>query len=188
MQKSAELKPSLKRAAPEREGRSTVRRRRSVVNIAVCVAALGLFGTACSDGGDDDDSKDEKDSSAQDTGKTDEDQAVAWRKCLRDNGVDIKEPKGSGVQEGIKVDKDNQAATQKAFKACQDKAPKNGPGSPMTQEKQDALVKYAKCMRKNGVDMPIPEKNKPQALPMPSTDAQKKAHEKANEACKGVQP
>lgn len=187
MQKSAEPKPSLKRAMPPKDHRSTLKARRSVVNVAVCVAALGLFGTACSDSGDED-SKDSKDSAAQESGKTDEDQAVAWRKCMRDNGADIKEPKGDGSQQGIQMTKENQATMQKAFEACKDKAPKNGPGSPMTQEKQDAMVKYAKCMNENGVDMPIPEKGRANALPMPSTDAQKKAHEKASEACKDVRP
>ncbi|MER5942470.1 hypothetical protein ABT121_34800 [Streptomyces sp. NPDC001928] len=193
MQKSSALKSLQKRAVPEAserpEGpgsRSQVPRPRSIAAAVVVVAALGLFGTACSDSKDGSGDKDSA-SNAQDGGRTDEDQAVAWRKCLRENGMEIDEPKpGSEGEPGIKVDAANKDVTTKAFEACKDKAPKNGPGSEMTQEKKDALVKYAKCMREQGIDMPIPKDGQAMALPAPTTDAQKKAYEKASKACEDV--
>ncbi|MCQ6248604.1 hypothetical protein [Streptomyces malaysiensis] len=205
MQKSSVLKSSPRSAVPEgpqgpegpegleaaagRAGGSRVGRHRRLATAAACVAVLGLFGTACSDSSDGSDDKGSKDSTSQNSGRTDEDQTVAWTKCLRDNGVDIDMPKGDGQgMPGIRMTKENQATTKKAFQACKDKAPKNGPGSEMTQERKDAMVKYAKCMRENGIDMPVPEEGKMAALPMPSTAAEKKAHEKAAKACEDVRP
>ncbi|WP_367124732.1 hypothetical protein [Streptomyces phytohabitans] len=166
-------------------------RRRRLATAVVAVAVLGLFGTACSGGDDDGDEGGGKDtkgsSSTRDGGGSDEDQAVAWRKCLRDNGVDMPEPKpGSNAAPGLEMTKENQAATEKAFEACKDEAPKNGPGSEMTQEKKDALIEYATCMREQGVDMPIPKEGEAMALPAPSTPAEKKAYEKAGKACEDV--
>ncbi|MGW7349898.1 hypothetical protein [Streptomyces sp. NPDC054784] len=190
MQKSSVLEPPTHPTGPhaaqygERAGR-----RRRLATAVVAVAVLGLFGTACSgdDGGDGDEDTKGSSSTRDGGGKSDEDQAVAWRKCLRDNGVDMPEPKpGSNAAPGLKMTKENQAATEKAFEACKDEAPKNGPGSEMTQEKKDALIEYAKCMRKQGVDMPIPKEGEAMALPAPSTPAEKKAYEKAGKACEDV--
>ncbi|GAA2069715.1 hypothetical protein GCM10009801_19790 [Streptomyces albiaxialis] len=153
---------------------------RSVAAAVACVAVLGLLGTACSDSSGE---KDTKDSAAQGGGKTEEDQAVAWRKCLRDNGVDMPEPKSGEEQAGITVDRKNQGAMKKAIDACKDKAPKNGPGSPLTQKEKDELVARAKCLRKHGVDVPVPKEGQAAALPMPKTAAEKKKLEKAHKAC-----
>ncbi|MFG3257305.1 hypothetical protein [Streptomyces sp. NPDC048172] len=148
-----------------------------------CVAVLGLFGTACSDSSGEKGGKDGKDSAAQGGGKTEADQAVEWRKCLRDNGVKMPEPKGDDAQAGVQVDRSNQGAMKKAIEACKDKAPKNGPGSPMSQKERDALVERTKCLRKHGVDVPVPKEGQAAALPRPKNAAEKKELAKAHKAC-----
>lgn len=162
--------------------------KRAVRAAAVCVAVLGLFGTACSgsSGSDNKGGKDEKDgnsSVSQGGGKTDADQAVAWRKCLRDNGVDMPEPKAGRDEAGITVDRKNAGAMKKAIKACKDKAPRNGPGSEVSQKEKDQRIKLAKCLRKHGVDMPVPKGDVAGALPMPKNPTEKKKLEKAHKAC-----
>ncbi|AXK37748.1 hypothetical protein DVA86_29205 [Streptomyces armeniacus] len=148
------------------------------------MVVLVLAGTACSDG-DGSDGKD--DAAASDTGKTDEDKAVAYRKCLRDNGMDISEPKPGKKKEAVTVDGGNKATMEKAFKACKDKAPNGGPGGEPSQADKDKAIKFAKCMRENGWNMPDPkfEEGAARAMPAPKTAAEKKKFEKANKACGG---
>ncbi|MGC5566896.1 hypothetical protein ACPYPG_29100 [Streptomyces sp. FR-108] len=196
MQKLTALKPSLKRAVPENKGKgkgtgkgkSSVVKGRSLANVAACVVVLGLFGTACSDGAGDDKAKD---SLAGDSGKTDEDKAVEYRKCLRDNGLKVPEPdpKKGGMQKGLTITESEKGKAEKAFKACKDKAPNGGRPQEVSQADKDNALKFAKCMRDNGVNMPDPQFNKggaSRAMPMPKTDADKKKFEKALKACEGL--
>lgn len=149
----------------------------------LCVAVLGLFGTACS-GGSGSGKQEGKDSVSQGGGNSDKDQAVVWRKCLRDNGVNMPEPKGNEDEGSVKIDKSGAAALKKAVKACKDKAPRNGPGSEMSQKDRDQRIKLATCLRKHGVDVPVPKDGAAQpALPVPKSAAEKKKLEKAHKAC-----
>ncbi|MEU4969407.1 hypothetical protein [Streptomyces smyrnaeus] len=151
-----------------------------------CVAALGLFGTACSDSSGDKDAK----GSGTAAGKTDEDKAVAFRKCLRDNGLDVGEPKGEGQgKKGgtVAIGGGNKAKVEKAMKACRDKAP-NGGAQDLSQADKDKMLKFAKCMRDNGYNMPDPEFGEggmQKSRKVPKGEERKK-FDKANKACKGL--
>ncbi|MFI1655053.1 hypothetical protein ACH4ZU_09070 [Streptomyces sp. NPDC020472] len=147
-------------------------------------AALALFATACSGsapGGKDDGSVSEDGKKA--------DQAFEHRTCLREQGLDVPEPKPgeNGVGLTISGDGMSKEKMEKAFKACAGKAGGAGFGKEPTQADKDKALAYAKCMRENGFDMPDPkfDGGAQQALPMPQ-GAQKQKFEKAAKACEGV--
>lgn len=147
-------------------------------------AALALFATACS--GSAAGGKDE--GSASDEG-TKADQAFEHRKCLREQGLDVPEPKPGEEGVGLTIGGDgvSKEKMEKAFKACADKAGGAGFGKEPTQADKDRALAYAKCMRENGFNMPDPkfDGGAQQALPVPR-GAEKQKFEKAMKACEGV--
>lgn len=166
-------------------GRTAARSRgRSLAAACALAAALALTATACSgDGGGTKDG-----GSASDTKKTEEDQALEHRKCLRDQGLDIPEPKPGENGMGVTIDGGSMGKEkmEKAFKACEDKAVGGGPKE-LTQAEKDKMVAFARCMRKNGFDMPDPKFDGAgmQAAPALKQKDMKK-FEKANKACESV--
>ncbi|MGK4579397.1 hypothetical protein [Kitasatospora sp. HPMI-4] len=151
---------------------------------AVFVTGLALFAVGCTGGGADSG----KGSSAQGSGAsakdTKEDDAYKYRQCLRDNGVEVQEPEGDQAA-GVQV-KD-----EKTFKKAQE-ACKGLPGAAkeMSQEDQqkalDEAVKFAKCMREQGIDMPDPEMQDGKLtarVGAGSADVSKDKMEKAQKAC-----
>jgi hypothetical protein len=114
-------------------------------------------------------------SAAPSAGANDPEQAMlAYASCMRDHGIDMPDPvfqksvngegntgfvtQGAGGQTGTRPDK------QPGFKAA-DEACKHfmanitrgtGGGQPMSAAQQEAFLKFAACMRDNGVDMADP--------------------------------
>ncbi|MFZ4264239.1 hypothetical protein [Streptomyces arboris] len=163
-------------------------RRRTVAAACLLTATVVLSATACSgDGGDG--TKDGGSASAtKNTEKTKEDQALEHRKCLREQGLNIPEPKPGENGMGVTIDggSKGQKEMEKAFKACQDKAVGGGPKE-LTQAEKDKMVAFARCMRKNGFDMPDPKFEGGMAQAMPAMKPQEmKKFEKANKACESV--
>ncbi|MFE7266799.1 hypothetical protein ACFU9B_32775 [Streptomyces sp. NPDC057592] len=161
---------------------------RSVVAACLMAAAVVLSATACSGdgGGSGSGSGTKSGGSASGTRKTDEDQALEHRKCLREHGLDVAEPKpgedGRGMT--IKGGGKSKKEMEKAFKACQDKSV-GGPKE-ITQAQKDKMLAFARCMRKNGIDMPDPkfEGGMAQAPALQQKDMKK--FEKANAACESA--
>ncbi|MET8747671.1 hypothetical protein [Streptomyces sp. NPDC004728] len=159
---------------------------RSVVAACLMAAAVVLSATACSGDGGGSGSGTKSGGSASGTKKTDEDQALEHRKCLREHGLDVAEPKpgedGRGMT--IKGDGKSKKEMEKAFKACQDKSV-GGPKE-ITQAQKDKMLAFARCMRKNGIDMPDPkfEGGMAQAPALQQKDMKK--FEKANAACESA--
>jgi len=163
-------------------------RRRTVAAACLLTATVVLSATACSgDGGDG--TKDGGSASAtKNTKKTKEDQALEHRKCLREQGLKIPEPKTGQDGMGVTIDGGSKSRKEmeKAFKACQDKAVGGGPKE-LTQAEKDKMVAFARCMRKNGFDMPDPKFEGGMAQAMPAMKPQEmKKFEKANKACESV--
>ncbi|NUW02597.1 hypothetical protein [Streptomyces sp. CAI 127] len=159
-------------------------RGRSLAAACALAAALTLTATACSgDGGGTKDG-----GSASGGKKTKEDQALEHRKCLREQGLDIPEPKPGQDGMGLTIDGGSMSKEkmEKAFKACEDKAVGGGPKE-LSQAEKDKLVAYARCMRKNGFDMPDPkfDGGAMQAAPALKPKDMKK-FEKANKACESA--
>ena len=89
-----------------------------------------------------------------------EDQALAFARCMREQGIDMPDPQiggNGGVAiaiggEGIDAEK-----LQEAQEACSEHAPGGfGPGATLSPEQLDEMVEFAECMREHGVDMPDP--------------------------------
>ncbi|CAM5668151.1 hypothetical protein SBADM41S_01986 [Streptomyces badius] len=159
-------------------------RGRSLAAACALAAALALTATACSgDGGGTKDA-----GSASGSGKTEEDQALEHRKGLREQGLDIPEPKPGENGMGVTIDGGSMSKQkmEKAFKACEDKAVGGGPKE-LSQAEKDKMVAYARCMRQNGFDMPDPkfDGGAMQAAPALKSKDMKK-FEKADKACESV--
>ncbi|MEU2403077.1 hypothetical protein ABZ609_01885 [Streptomyces rubiginosohelvolus] len=172
------MNPTLSRRTAARS------RGRSLAAACALAAALALTATACSgDGGGTKDG-----GSASDSKKTKEDQALEHRKCLREQGLDIPEPKPGENGMGVTIDGGSMGKEkmEKAFKACEDKAVGGGPKE-LTQAEKDKMVAYARCMRENGFDMPDPkfDGGAMQAAPALKQKDMKK-FEKANKACESA--
>lgn len=94
--------------------------------------------------------------------------AMKFAQCMRDNGVSqFPDPDASGsltienVVNGTSVDP-NSATFQQALTACRDLEPAGFMGQRRTAEQQAAALKFAQCMRDNGVkDFPDPGPNDP---------------------------
>ncbi|MFI7286816.1 hypothetical protein ACIBRY_09200 [Streptomyces anulatus] len=172
-------------SSPRTAARSQERsRRRSLAAVCAVAAALVLTATACSGGGGG--TKDG--GSASDSKKTKEDQALEHRECLRDQGLDIPEPKPGQDGMGTTIDGGsmNKKEMEKAFKACEDKAVGGG-AKELTQAEKDKMVAFARCMRENGFDMPDPTFDGGAMKAMPALESKDmKKFEKANKACESV--
>jgi hypothetical protein len=84
------------------------------------------------------------------------DAALKYAQCMRQNGIDVPDPKAGGGLT-LQADGKNQAKLEKAMKACEHLMQDSGIGKAAKDPKfHDALVKYAACMRAHGVDMPDP--------------------------------
>jgi hypothetical protein len=90
-------------------------------------------------------------------------QAVKFADCMRSNGVhEFPDPDASGtltietVANGTSIDTDSEAF-QRAIKACKDHEPPGFIGITRTPEQQQAALRFAQCIRDNGVkDFPDP--------------------------------
>ncbi|GAA2712008.1 hypothetical protein [Actinoplanes palleronii] len=93
------------------------------------------------------------------------DDPAKFAACLRDNGVDVKDPEPGTGQVTLP---DGGAALDAALKKCQQYGSGAGgstgadPDDPAQQENRR---KFAACMRDEGVDWPDPVPGKPMSLP-----------------------
>ncbi|GAA4016261.1 hypothetical protein GCM10022247_44120 [Allokutzneria multivorans] len=119
-----------------------------------------------------------------DVPKDPKERMLKFAKCMRDNGVDMPDPEfgegGSSITLGQgDVDRDK---FEKANKACEkySGAKDFNPNDPKFKEEQ---LKFAKCMRDNGVDMPDPGADgSARAIPMDKDPAKM---EEALKKCSG---
>ncbi|MGW0735750.1 hypothetical protein [Streptomyces sp. NPDC002851] len=169
---------------PKTRTTSNVQRSLQMAVVAGC-SGLALFATACSNssGGVEDSGAAGGGSSVSDGGK-DVDAALKLRQCLRKHGIDIPDPKPGQDPRGLTLDQGSDPAKfEKAMKKCGSTGRKGG--GKMTQADKDKMLKYAQCMRKNGIDMPDPKFEgggaKGEAMKIP--DGKKDQFEKANKLC-----
>jgi len=94
--------------------------------------------------------------------------AVKFAECMRSNGVsDFPDPGASGkftidgIANGSSLDTTTPAFTQ-AISACKDLEPAGFMGSTRSPQQQSAALKFAQCIRANGVpDFPDPASGQP---------------------------
>ncbi|WP_340686597.1 hypothetical protein LCL61_10095 [Amycolatopsis coloradensis] len=92
---------------------------------------------------------------------SDEDKIRNYRKCMREHGIEMPEPKpdGSG-QDTVTFDARDMPDEKKmnaASEACKKLLPNGGEIKPPTPEELDKMRKEAKCMREHGIDFPDPQ-------------------------------
>jgi hypothetical protein len=127
---------------------------------------------------------------------------LAYARCMRENGVDMPDPKfdeggdgsiGFSVGGGTRPDK---AEYEKADKACRqhlEKAISNMKPPELTPEEEEQLLQFARCMREHGVDMPDPGAGGmifggPAAASGDKPDVDDKDFQAAQEACADLLP
>ncbi len=99
---------------------------------------------------------------------TNHEKAVKFAECMRNNGVSaFPDPPASGeltidgIANGSSLDPNTPAFNQ-AISACRDLEPPGFMGQKATPQQMDARLKFAQCMRDNGVpDFPDPTPNGP---------------------------
>jgi hypothetical protein len=99
---------------------------------------------------------------------TNREQAMKFAACMRHNGVSaFPDPRASGaftvdaIVNGSSLDP-NSAAWQTAIGACKDLEPAGFMGGMRSAQEQEAALKFAQCIRDNGVkDFPDPVNGEP---------------------------
>jgi hypothetical protein len=134
--------------------------RRLIAGAVVAVAVLALTCAGCSNGPA---ARGASGGNLASAGQT-----VKFAQCMRYNGVrDFPDPDASGrltietVANGTSIDTDS-ASFQHAVTACKDLEPAGFTGFTRTPEQQQAALKFAQCIRDNGVkDLPDPAIDQP---------------------------
>ncbi|MHC5903204.1 hypothetical protein ACVNF4_04730 [Streptomyces sp. S6] len=141
----------------ERENWKTagsLRHIRPRVTLVVAVAAAGLLMTACGDdgggGGGVALAGPSNGKSAKEGGGSGKKGPLAYSKCMRSNGVPgFPDPDAGG---GLKIDGDKVGMGTPTYQRAAEKCKRyNAAPAPETAPDREAALKYAACMRKNGV-------------------------------------
>ena len=116
---------------------------------------------------------------------------IKYAKCMRKNGIQMADPVDG--KSSITSHPGDEAKMAKAQSACKDFAPtaKKGSGQGVSTADQDKALKFAQCMRENGVKMADPDfssgdiklhiEDPPQGRDQAKVDA-------AQQACAGLMP
>lgn len=131
-------------------------------------AMVALLTAACSNVAAQTSPTSSSSSSGGSTSATDRDQAVKFAECMRANGVrEFPDPDASGsltidaVANGSHLDT-NSAVFKQAIGTCKDLQPAGFVGHKRTAEEQEQALKFAQCIRDNGVkDFPDPAPDGP---------------------------
>jgi hypothetical protein len=130
------------------------------------LATVALIGAGCSNGsaenGNTGTGTPSSSGSASGTkNATDQNKAVKFAECIRGHGVpDFPDPNAKGqFIYGVSV---SAAVWQKAVDACRDLQPPGALSAKRTRKQQTASLKFAQCIRENGVeDFPDPVNGEP---------------------------
>lgn len=93
------------------------------------------------------------------TASSDEERRIKFTKCLREQGLDVRDPapgqQGPRLSPGSDVDR---GKVQAAFQACREFAPNGGQPPQLDATQVEQVRKLARCMRDNGVpNFPDPD-------------------------------
>jgi hypothetical protein len=135
------------------------RTRRSLVALAMIALIVAGCSNAPADTGT---------GSSGNTNAAPQEQAMKFAACMRDNGVsEFPDPDASGnltidgIANGSSLDTSS-AAFKQALSACKDLEPPGFTGGKRSAEQQENALKFAQCMRDNGVrDFPDPTEDGP---------------------------
>ena len=125
---------------------------------------------------------------------------LAHARCMREHGIDMPDPQVQADGEGFAVRMDRSIdiedpAFHRAEKACAKHLPQGRLGGgeidpEQERRMQEGALKFARCMREHGVDMPDPKfaDGMVRVEMAPGADGGSAAWRKANEACRGEMP
>ena len=88
--------------------------------------------------------------------------ALDFAKCMREHGVDMPDPQpggGGGIQLALRADEANRATVDRAQEACQKHLEKVPPPEISEEDRakfREQALKFARCMREQGIDIPDP--------------------------------
>ncbi|MFC6882229.1 MULTISPECIES: hypothetical protein [Actinomadura] len=161
-------------------------RRPRVPAAALGLAALAFLTAGCGGSGGGENESNGSATGASAGGGPSADQQLKLAKCMREHGVDMPDPKAGEDAGGITLGGGGMSAKkiEEAVKACRTVAGIPEP-KPVSQAEKDKQLRFARCMREHGVNMPDPkfDGGATAALPLPSTAAKKQEFDKANKAC-----
>jgi hypothetical protein len=88
------------------------------------------------------------------------DQLRQFAQCMRDKGVDVKDPQPGAALGGIAGMGDginqNDPHVIQAFQQCQSKLPNGGQPPRLNPQQVEIFRQFAQCMRDHGIDLPDP--------------------------------
>jgi hypothetical protein len=124
-----------------------------------------------------------------------EDAALAYSRCMRKQGVDVPDPRpGAGGALPIAPGGPGgggSAKHQAAHRSCEALLRNADVPKPSEEDRarfEDALLKFVKCMRENGVDLPDPTFRNGQATQDLPGDLQDPTFQKAQKTCQQLLP
>ena len=160
--------------------RTTTRVRRRAAATALVVILSVLLAGACGSSSSGGSGK----PSGQNAQADDSDRQVKFNTCLREHGLNITESK-PGEQKSMTLDGGDGEKLKAAMDACRSLAPNGGKPAELSQADKDAALGFARCMRKNGVEMPDPvfDGNFAQAMPAAKPGPEADRFAKANTIC-----
>lgn len=150
---------------------------------AALLAALTLAGLgACA----------EDDSSGGDSRAERREAGLEFARCMRENGVDMPDPSADGRMQLRAGPGDDPGALERAQEECrkhlEDVAPPEVDEEQQTEFRERAL-KFARCMREQGIDMPDPQfEGGGRVLMRAGGNPEDPAFQAAQEKCQRYQP
>jgi hypothetical protein len=168
-------------------------RQRTMARVAAVVIGLTLLTAGCSGGSSGSETTGGGGSGGSGTTKvtsgdtTDADKRLEYSACLREHGLDIKDapPGEDGGGQTMQLDAGGADKADAAMKACAGKA-LGGPNGPkLSQAEKDKRLAFARCMRKNGVNVPDPvfDGGAAPAMRQPTTGPEKAKFAAALKTC-----
>ena len=123
---------------------------------------------------------------AASTSGANSDELLVYVRCLRSQGMDVPDPKpGQTLMQWFQSANIDTAKFRDANVKCADKLPAGVRERAGSQETQDQMVKFAQCMRENGVDMPDPKGGQ---VDFGNLDRNSPAFKKAEKICRQRAP
>jgi hypothetical protein len=131
--------------------------------------------------------------SSKSSGQNTQAQQLKYAQCMRQHGVNVSDPNQNGDQT-IQNPQGGVQQMQAAEQACQKYAPNGGQPPKPSAQQQDAMIKFAQCMRNHGIPIPDPP-SQPQpggAVPLipqnSGVDQNSPQFQQAQQACQHYLP
>ena len=111
--------------------------------------------------------------------------SLKFAQCMRQHGINMPDPKGGRIS--VQSRPGDESKMQAAQKACQQYLPNGGnPETANDPKMHDQQLKFAQCMRQQGVNVPDPTANGP--LKIDARGVPRAKFEAAQKACSKYQP